>query len=71
MLPVIILATHHHGLLYPNAALRQLENTLDQRPAKVEPFRVGVKHINARTVFDNAQEVGIDLQQKVKEGSIP
>lgn len=45
MLPLIILASHHHSIFYPDAALCNLESRFPERSPEILAFTVRMEYI--------------------------
>ena len=52
MLPLIIGASQHKAVFYPDAAACKVEASVDERPAEVQTFRIGMEHISHAAFFE-------------------
>ena len=68
VLPLIIRASQHQGVLHPDTASGKVEPGVDKRPAEVQSLGVGMEHIgraaflqHVRHVLESGKQEGVEL----------
>ena len=57
MLPLVIRAAEHQGVLHPDTASGEVEACVDKRPAEVQPFGVGVEYVGRAAFLEHVRHV--------------
>ena len=53
MLPLVVRASQHQGILHPDTTSSEVEPGVDKSPAEVQPLGVGVEHIGSAAFFQH------------------
>ena len=64
VLPLVVLASHDHRILYPDAALGYFETCFPERGTEVLPFTVGMENIIRAARLENGKHDGEHLLEE-------
>ena len=67
MLPLIVAAAQHQGVLHPDTHPGQVQAGVDECPAEIEPLRIRMKNIGRPSLFEVGDHVREGLEEKTVE----
>ena len=66
MLPLVVAAAQHQGILHPDTHPGQMQAGIDECPTEVQPLRIRMKNISrpSRPVVRSRSSVGNDIPSR-------
>ena len=64
MLPLVVAAAQHQGVLHPDTHPGQMQASIDERPAEIEALRIRVKNISRPSRFQVGDHVCKGLEEE-------